>query len=156
MIDNIKQTRVTQIPGDERHRHEGYAYIKRDFVPINGAKQCAVAVYELLPGKSAYPYHYHTMNEEVFYILSGYGTLRTPEGEKPVSAGDIIYFPASQNGAHKLTNTSSAERLVYIDFDTHNPVDVAVYPDSDKIGIWGMNINKVFKAGDSADYFDGE
>lgn len=40
-------------------------------------------------------------------------------------------------GAHKLTNTSKTENLVYIDFDVIHDLDVTVYPDSNKIGIWG-------------------
>lgn len=155
-MSDIRQAKPSDIEGVERRRHEGYGYIKRAFVGVGQAKRCAVSVYELLPGKSAYPYHYHTLNEEVFYILSGNGVLRTPGGERPVSAGDLLFFPADEGGAHKLTNASATERLLYLDFDTSSPVDVAVYPDSGKIGVWGMNINKVFRAEDQVDYFDGE
>jgi len=95
-------------------------------------------------------------SEEVFYILSGKGLLKTPDGEKTVTAGDYIFFPANENGAHKLTNISDTETLVYLDFDTYNDIDVAFYPDSGKVGIWGKNINQLYKIKDQVGYYDGE
>ena len=67
-----------------------------------------------------------------------------------------MYFPADSSGAHKLINSSKTLPLVYIDFDTTNNIDVAFYPDSNKIGVWGMGINKVYKADESVDYYEGE
>ncbi len=61
-----------------------------------------------------------------------------------------------EKGAHKLTNNSLNETLVYLDFDTCNSIDVAFYPYSGKIGVWGMNINKLYKVGENVDYYDGE
>jgi uncharacterized cupin superfamily protein len=143
-------------PGPERRHkseHEGYEYFRRDLVPPGRAHQCAVSIYEIPPGKSAYPYHYHVKNEESFYILSGTGALRTHSGERTVSAGDFMFFPANEKGAHKLTNASDTEMLVYIDFDTRNDLDVCLYPDSGKVGIWGKGVNQVHKVGNQVDYF---
>ena len=68
----------------------------------------------------------------------------------------MIFFPAGEAGAHKLTNGSETEKLVYIDFDVTHDLDVAVYPDSDKIGVWGMGINRLFPEFAEVDYYDGE
>lgn len=142
---------------DPRHKaeHEGYEYTRRYFVRRGEARSCVVSVYEIPPGKSAYPYHYHVKDEEVFYIISGEGALRTPQGQRAVRAGELIFFPAGEGGAHKLTNTGT-EPLTYIDFDAVNDLDVAVYPDSGKLGVWGMGVNQVFRREDEVDYFDGE
>jgi hypothetical protein len=35
-------------------------------------------------------------------------------------------------------------------------VDITVYPDSDKIGVWGMGINKTFPQNSHVDYYSGE
>ena len=43
-----------------------------------------VSIYEVPPGKSAVPYHYHLRNEEVFFILSGTGLLKSPKGSRPL------------------------------------------------------------------------
>ena len=138
--------------GDGNH----YDYEKRPVIPDGASRHCAVSFYQLAPGKSNYPYHYHLDQEEVFYIISGQGVLKTPEGEKAVQSGDLLFFPAGESGAHKLTNTSADEPLRYIDFDTIAAMDVAVYPDSQKVGIWSPTLNKVFRLADKAHYYDGE
>ena len=155
-MSQIKHAKIDQIPAGHKCEHEGYAYFRRKFVPFGAASRTHVCVYEIPPLKSAYPYHYHCKTEETFYIISGEGLLRTPEGEKTVSAGELIFFPAGELGAHKLTNTSQTENLVYIDFDSTVDLDFAVYPDSDKIGIWGMGINQLFPKSAETDYYDGE
>lgn len=155
-MDGIKHSRIEQLPAKQKFWNESYEYTRRDFIPRGEASQCVVSVYEIPPGKSAFPYHYHHKNEETFYILTGKGRLKTPEGERDVSAGDLLFFPANASGAHKLTNTSSSETLVYLDFDTANDLDAAVYPDSNKIGIWGKGVNRVYRMEENVDYYDGE
>ena len=113
-------------------------------------------MYEIPPGKAAYPYHYHYKSEEVFYIISGTGILRTPEGETTVSAGDILAFPPCDQGAHKITNASETELLVYIDFDTYHSPEVSFMPDSNKTVVYGQGIKKVIKDGAEVDYYEGE
>lgn len=152
----IKHDNINNMAGKHKCEHDGYEYRRHVFVPRDRTKQCTVSVYEIPPQKTAYPYHWHTKSEEVYYIISGEGVLKTPDGERNVTTGDLLYFPADANGAHKLTNSSDSATLTYIDFDTVNDIDVALYPDSDKIGIWGMGIDKVYKADDDVDYYDGE
>lgn len=152
----IKHERIERIASRHKSGHDGYEYNKRIFLSRDSARQCTVSVYEIPPKKAAYPYHSHTQNEEVFYIISGEGTLKTPDGERRVGAGELLYFSADADGAHKLTNASETEPLIYVDFDTVNAVDVAIYPDSNKIGIWGKGVNKVFRADDAVDYYEGE
>lgn len=153
---SIKHSTISDLPARHVAEHEGYEYTRRRFVRRGEAENTLVSVYEIPPGKAAYPYHYHLKDEETFYILSGEGLLKTPVGERPVHAGELLFFPAGSAGAHKLTNTSSTEKLVYIDFDVIHDLDVAVYPDSGKIGVWGKDVNRVYRASDNVDYYDGE
>ena len=155
-MSKIKHSNIEDLPIRHKCEHEGYEYRRRKFLSFGEAKNSLVSVYEVPPGKAAYPYHYHHKNEETFYILSGEGILQTPEGEKKVSAGDLLFFPTGAEGAHKLTNCSDSENLVYLDFDVIHDIDVTVYPDSDKIGIWGMGINKLFPQRNNVDYYEGE
>ena len=155
-MSQIKHSKVEDIPASHKCEHEGYEYFRRKFVPFGTANHTHVCVYEIPPMKAAYPYHFHYKTEETFYIISGTGTLKTPEGERTVTAGDLLFFPAGEAGAHKLTNVSDTENLVYIDFDATHELDVAVYPDSDKIGIWGMGINQIFPKSADVDYYEGE
>lgn len=138
-----------------RNAHGDYEYVKRTFVP-RGTGKSLVCVYEIPPGKAAYPYHYHLKDEETFHILRGEGILRTPGGESPVAAGDFLHFPAGPEGAHKLTNASAAEPLIYLDFDVIHDLDVCIYPDSDKIAIWGKDVNRVYPMDANVDYYEGE
>ena len=155
-MPEILHARISQLTGRSKNEHQKYEYTKKEFVTREAAKQCVVSVYEIPPLKTAYPYHYHTQNEEVFYIISGSGVLKTPEGERTVSAGDLLFFPADEKGSHMLTNNSQDDNLVYLDFDTNNIIDVSFYPDSGKIGIWGKDINKVFQTDSHVNYYDGE
>lgn len=153
---DIKHMALKDTPVNHRQEHEGYEYYRRKIVPYGSAKNTQVCVYEIPPGKAAYPYHFHYKNEETFYILSGEGVLKTIRGEQKVAAGEFLFFPTGPEGAHKLTNSSETENLVYIDFDTVHDLDIAVYPDSDKIGIWGMGINRIYPKSSNVDYYDGE
>jgi len=143
-----------EAPQKHERGHCGYESFRRKLLPRGG--DFTVTQYEIPPGKAAYPYHYHLKNEECFYILSGKGLLRTPQGESEINAGDFLFFPANESGAHKLTNCSETETLVYLDFDRANDLDVCIYPDSDKIGIWGKDCNKLYSTKQALDYYEGE
>ena len=155
-MSEIKHSKIESIPVSHKCEHDGYEYYRKKFIPFGGAKNSLVSVYEIPPHKSAYPYHFHHNNEETFYILSGEGVLRTPDGERKVSAGEFLFFPTGPAGAHKLTNSSDTENLVYIDFDVVHDVDITIYPDSEKIGVWGMGINQPYPQAEAVDYYDGE
>lgn len=155
-MSQIKHSKIEDIPAGYKCEHGDYEYFRRKFVHFGEAQNSLVSIYEIPPMKSAYPYHFHHKNEETFFIISGEGILKTPEGEKKVSAGELLFFPTGPEGAHKLTNCSEKEKLVYIDFDVVHDIDIAEYPDSDKIGVWGMGINQIYPQSANVDYYDGE
>lgn len=155
-MSKVKVAKLEELTGVHENEHDGYEYIKKTVISKDDSKATKVSVYEIPPCMSGYPYHYHLKNEETFYIISGEGLLKTPDGEKKVTVGDILFFPADQEGAHKLTNTSDTEKLIYLDVDTIYDIDVCIYPDSNKIGIYNENVNKVYKLDDEVDYYEGE
>ena len=152
----VIHTRMENITPQKRGNDDTYEYTRYSAVPQGCARHSAVAFYELPPGKSNYPYHYRVTSEETFYIISGTGILKTPGGEKEVHTGDLLFFPAGESGAHKLTNASDCEPLVYIDFDTIADPNVCVYPDSNKIGVYGKDLRKIYRLEDNVDYYDRE
>lgn len=112
---------------------------------------------EIPPQKSSYPYHFHAAITEVFYIISGKGKIETPDGEKDVAKGDVLVFPQGKEGAHRISNTSETDRLVYLDCDTVSMTDVAFYPHSGKIGfIIEGQPDTFFESADNVDYYKGE
>ena len=129
-----------------------------------GAQKLGYAVIKLKPGKRAWPYHSHHVNEEMFYVIEGQGTLRHAGSEYPIGAGDFICSPPDPGQPHQIINTSDQE-LTYIALSTEEPTDVFLYPDSDKYGVW-HGTTRDPKAPDSflvfarkaaaVDYWDGE
>lgn len=136
--------------------HGEFEYNKHLIMPRAG-NQCTVAIMEIPPLKAAYPCHYHTSVTEVFYIMRGRGRLEVPEGEREVTAGDVVVFPPGEGGAHKIWNASDSEPLVYLDCDTTASSDVVFYPHSGKMGaiVNGQPL-AVFRQGDAVGYYDGE
>src|SRR4051794_41981691 len=88
--------------------------------------------YEVPPGQANCPYHYES-DEEWLLVLEGRLTVRHPEGEDVLEAGDLVCFPAGPDGAHKLTNNGDAPVRMLI-VSTANLPAGAGYPHSDKIG----------------------
>jgi mannose-6-phosphate isomerase-like protein (cupin superfamily) len=70
----------------QKSDHPDYEFKKRVIVGKDDSEHFDVSVYEVPPGKAAVPYHYHMRNEEVFFILSGKGLLKSPMGEREVTA----------------------------------------------------------------------
>jgi uncharacterized cupin superfamily protein len=137
---------------------EGYDAPDYRFAADIGASMITARIYEMEPGNSNCPYHYEYGNEEWLLLLRGTLTVRTPEGESEMRAGDVACFPDGPAGAHKLTN-NGAEAARFLFFSTDNEPAVAVYPDSDKIGVWpGMgNEDKLLAERSSdVDYWKGE
>lgn len=129
-----------------------------------GGDKLGCSLYEIPPGKTAWPYHYHLANEEAIYVLSGSGTLRIDGREETISDGDYISLPAGEM-PHQIINNSD-DTLRYICFSTMIEPDVAVYPDSDKLGVFAgsapggpkekRTVHKYFRGGSEVDYWDGE
>jgi uncharacterized cupin superfamily protein len=121
-----------------------------------GAESMAGGLYVLAPGQANCPYHYES-DEEWLLVLEGRLTVRHPQGEDELEAGDLVCFPGGPDGAHKLTNNSDEPVRMFI-VSTRNMPQVAVYPDSDKIGIWteGDRDNLIVRRDSGVDYYDGE
>ena len=165
-MPNIIITNMNKITPVHKNEHEPYEYYKSEVTDSrekyevscpNEGNQTVVAFYTIPPDKSNYPFHYHTTNEEVFYIISGNGILETFEDKYEISTGDIIVCPAGKNGAHKITNASETENLVYLDVDTNNTPDIAYYPHSNKVGIRAAGgVRDNYNIDGKINYYDNE
>jgi mannose-6-phosphate isomerase-like protein (cupin superfamily) len=58
------------------------------------------------PGRSMCPFHYHMLEDEAFFIISGRGVLRYGEEVRPLRAGDCVYCPAGTRVAHQLASVA--------------------------------------------------
>ena len=134
--------------------------------PLVGAKQLGCSILVVPPGKRAYPFHCHHVNEEMFVVLKGRGVVRIGDEEHPIREGDVIATPAGgRETAHQIVNTSD-EELRYLALSTMVPADVVEYPDSDKVAAYvgsapgGDPAARTFawrgRLGAKLDYWEGE
>ena len=139
--------------GDPEGYHTGYARLGQTL----GAAMLGGTIYELPPGQSICPYHYEYGNEEWLIVLAGRPLLRQPEGENELEPGDAVCFPNGPDGAHKVTNRTDNPVRVLMLSTKHQP-NAAVYPDSDKIGLWpGDERDTILVRRESnVDYWDRE
>ncbi len=108
---------------------------------------------QLNPGQYSTLYHFHRYSEELFMIISGSATLRTPNGLEVVESGDLMFFEMGETGAHQLYNHTE-ENCIYLDVRTFIGHDVCEYPDSNKLLI--APELEVYKKDTRVGYFDGE
>jgi uncharacterized cupin superfamily protein len=123
--------------GETISRGKGNEFTVKPVISPADFTRCKASFVEVEPGNQAFGYHYHEMNEEVFYIISGTGIVRTIKGDITVKAGDAITFPTGKEGAHVIRNGSDTEKLIYIDFDAVNVPEIVHMPDANKIMIVG-------------------
>jgi uncharacterized cupin superfamily protein len=107
----------------------------------------------LNPGQFSAPYHFHRNAEELFMVVSGSMTLRSPEGLDIVTNGDIIFFEIGETGAHQFFNHGT-EPCIYLDIRTFIGSDICEYPDSGKILI--APTFEIFNKETKLGYFEGE
>ena len=122
----------------------GNVFTVKPVIPRADVSKCRVNFIEVDPGNYAYGYHYHEMSEEVFYIISGVGIVRTIDGEITVNAGDAITFPTGKAGSHVIRNGSETEKLVYIDFDTVHVPEIVHLPNTGKMMVIGPYSNGTY------------
>jgi uncharacterized cupin superfamily protein len=138
-------------------RPEGYRRGAAGLRRLVGGELLGATVYELPPGQSVCPYHYEYANEEWLLVLDGRPTLRAPDGERELGPTDVVCFPEGPEGAHKVTNErDETARIVML--STQRRPAVGVYPDSDKIAVWGVNPgdNLIAPRSANVDYWTGE
>ena len=139
---------ATQVDGDEP---DGYRTGANRFGKQIGASMIGGTIYDLGEGESICPYHYEYGDEEWLIVLTGNPTVRTPEETTTLEPGDVVCFPAGPEGAHKVTGPA---RVLMI--STLNEPSVAVYPDSDKLGVFVGDYRLLVKRDSGVDYWLGE
>ena len=100
-----------------------------------GARRIGGSVYEIPAGQSICPYHYELGDEEWLIVLEGRPIVRDPHGDHRLEPGDTVCFPEGPDGAHKVTNDGEEPVRVLL-LSTKRLPSVAIYPDSEKIGVW--------------------
>ncbi len=128
-----------------------------------GAKKLGYNVTSVPPGKCAFPFHNHHVNEEMFLVLEGTGELRIGADSTPIKPMDIIACPpGGPELAHQIINNSESD-LKYLAISTVESPEYVEYPDSGKFGVYGKRadsdnerIGFLGRTEEGLDYWDGE
>lgn len=117
------------------------------------------------PGERPWPYHFHHVNEEAFFVLAGEASLRTAEGERAIGPGDVVACPPGRAGAHAFRATGE-EPLDLLALSTMKEPDVIEYLDSEKVHVMvgsapggDLEVREVdlaFRRADAIGYLEGE
>ncbi len=129
----------------ELARHER-GFLNRSLGRDNDAQHCSLGVFELAPGESAADYHFELTHEEWLLVVSGELTLRTPQGERVLRAGDTVAFVPGEEGAHAVRNDSAA--LVRFAMpSTREESRAVVYPDAGRVAVVGPGFFRMLELG---------
>ena len=140
---------------DNRRDRPGWQLNHMSVGERTGAELFGASVYELEPGQKTFPYHWQYVEEEMLIVLDGEPTLRTPEGKRSLNRGDAVVFKRGPEGAHLVRNDTAAPVRILM-LSTHSQVEIAEYPDSEKIGIFAEGLRLLIRREANLDYFDGE
>ena len=125
------------------------------------AKSLGASIDIVPPGKRACPYHFHYVEEEMFIVLEGSGTLRVAGEMLPIREGDMMFIPPGPEYPHQILNTSD-KVLKYLSFSVNAETEICEYPDSNKYLAFSrtagplLDGGKMHRAKDDLDYWDGE
>lgn len=164
-MDHPNVVNENELEWGEQSRSERFGHYRKALGSAARGEKLGCSLYEVPPGRRAWPYHYHLANEEAIYVLDGSGTLRIGREEVALSRGDYVALPVGEAGAHQIINTSG-EPLRYLCLSTMVEPDVLIYPDSGKVGLFAgsapggpkekRTLNKYLRADAEVDYFEGE
>lgn len=142
---------------DSENDRDGYRHKVTAIGKRLGGALLGGSLYELPPGEKSWPYHYELGAEEWLIVVSGKPTLRGPDGERELEAGDVAVFPEGPAGAHGVENRTDEPCRVLI-MSSKSPLAVVHYPDSDKLGIWTQveGYQTMIRREPKLDYWDGE
>lgn len=82
------------------------------------------------PGAASSMRHWHTLEDELVYVLAGEVMLVTDAGERPLRAGQCAGFPAGHRDGHQLLNRGAVP-AVFLEISNRDEADAAQYPDVD-------------------------
>jgi uncharacterized cupin superfamily protein len=103
-----------------------------------GAVKAGLNHARLQPGTAGAPPHVHALEEELFYVLAGSGTLTLDGDTYRLTAGDIVARPPATGVAHSIT--AGDDGITYLVYGTREPGDSVYYPTLGKVRLRGLGV----------------
>ena len=107
------------------------------YLDLSG-KHLGVRIEETPPGGTTSYHHYHTAEEEHVLVLEGSATLHLGDEAVPLREGDHVWFPAGEEVAHHIENTS-AKPFRFLVFGERKQDDVVFYPNGPVVLVKSAN-----------------
>jgi uncharacterized cupin superfamily protein len=123
----------------------------RDLGTAAGSVLTGINFNRVEPGMLSGPPHCHSVDEEIFVILDGEGSVLLGEEEHAVRRGHVVVRPAGTRVAHAFR--AGGDGLTMLAYGTRDDADIAYYPRSNKINFRGVG---VIARLERLDYWDGE
>lgn len=92
----------------------------------------------LPPGARGAPAHCHSLEEELFVVLEGTGTLSLGDEIHQLAPGDVVARPPSRRQPHAIT--ADAGGLTYLVYGTREPGDAIFYPEAGRVWMRGLGV----------------
>jgi uncharacterized cupin superfamily protein len=147
---------------DQSSEQDGFAWKRAALGRQAGGERLGASVFELPPGEATFPLHYHLGNEELLIVLDGTPSLRTPDGERQLTRGEVVAFPRGEKGTHQIVNRSPEPARILIISEMNAP-DIVVRPESGKLSAFGRppggrgeGMHEVFFDRDAVPFWEGE
>jgi uncharacterized cupin superfamily protein len=131
---------ITDVP---KHIGSGYpepfasrmgAFEKQSLGDLFDLTQFGVIQVTLQAGAQSALRHWHSLEDEFVYMLSGKLTLITDDGETVLEPGQCIGFKAGRRNAHHLVNQGTAT-ATFLAVGSRVASDNAFYPDDDLLWV---------------------
>ncbi|TAD71517.1 MAG: cupin domain-containing protein [Sphingomonadales bacterium] len=129
--DALPQTNATGYPPPFDAAVEGRWY--RRLAPAAGLTLMGASHVTLLPGAFSSQRHWHRGQDELVVMIAGEAVLIDDTGETPVSAGDVLAFPAGEANGHHLHNRSAAPCIFIAISAGGREADSGEYSDIDMV-----------------------
>ena len=117
--------------------------MKRRLGDACGLTRFGVNLVTLGPGGQSALRHWHTLEDEFVYVLTGELVLVTNGGEQTLRPGMCAGYPGGKKDGHHFLNRSTAP-ATYLEIGDRTEGDNAFYPDDDLM--WVEDENGTFAA----------
>ena len=106
------------------------ARIRKQLGDAAGLNDFGVNLLTLRAGAWSSQRHWHNLEDEFVYVLSGEVVLITDAGETTLKAGDCAGFPKNAPNGHHIINRGNADATL-LEIGARTSDDVTTYPDID-------------------------
>jgi uncharacterized cupin superfamily protein len=155
-VDRVQNLRAVTFDDDPSGAPPGHDFAATSLTELVGAVATGMGIYEIAPGNASWPYHFEIAEEEWLIVIDGELTLRTPDGETVMHAGDVACFPAGAAGAHAVRNHTDAPVRYAMPSTRAHYGSASVYPDSGKFGIRAPGFQHRGRLGEPVEYWEDE